>query len=397
LEAAQRRQRLQDMNLSSHRMGAWGARLNAVVLAGALVMVIHSTASSTAPTDPVRSPGLAREAGDLSGRALQALIAGMDPAAAALAGRYDPAAPRKVEAHAPGWPTYDLSYTPLFDLQALEGDEARRINSLIPATSAPILPAKPFVLTARSTAERERAVRCLANAVYYEAALEPDAGQRAVAQVVLNRVRDPNFPKSVCGVVYEGWERTTGCQFSFTCNGALLSGPIPVLYSRARKVAEAALNGSVMTEVGSATHYHADYVAPYWAPTLNKLGQIGQHIFYRWPGSAGEVAAFTGRYRGGELALSEAVLTGRAPRPNLDPAESSPPAVQLLLASASATPAPEATVQLPGRRRKATPEEIARINDLLAKSFPIQPSTTAPAAPAAAPSETVTTAPSPNG
>ena len=240
-----------------------------------------------------------------------------------------------------------------------------------PAKPAPPAPAQPFVLKASSPAERERAVRCLANAVYYEAALEPLDGQRAVAQVVLNRLRDRNFPKSICGVVYEGWERPTGCQFSFTCNGALIHHPLPQLFAETRKVAEAALNGYVMTEVGVATHYHADYVSPAWAPTLIKIGQIGAHIFYRWHGHAGLPAAFTGAYAGGETRLSEAVLTGRG----------------RIKAFAQRT---VAMLKSHGRghfygRRRPTRQEVARINAVVEQHFPTAPTpaespATAPAA-----------------
>ncbi|MFN5901342.1 MAG: cell wall hydrolase, partial [Novosphingobium sp.] len=72
-----------------------------------------------------------------------------------------------------------------------------------------------------SGVDRSRALQCLAAAVYYEARSESDVGQRAVAQVVLNRVAHPSYPNTVCGVVYQGSERTTGCQFSFTCDGSL--------------------------------------------------------------------------------------------------------------------------------------------------------------------------------
>src|SRR5690606_18879319 len=141
-------------------------------------------------------------------------------------------------------------------------------------------------------------------AVYYEAAREPRLGQEAVAQIVLNRLRHPAYPRTVCGVVYEGSQRLSGCQFTFTCDGSLYFAPEPGLWERARVVAERALKGHVAAQVGTATHYHADYVAPYWAPTLYKIVQIGAHIFYRWTGPSGEPAAFTGRYRGGEKDLS---------------------------------------------------------------------------------------------
>lgn len=130
------------------------------------------------------------------------------------------------------------------------------------------------------------ATDCLAAAAYYEAGDDP-GGQAAVAQVVINRLRHPAFPKSVCGVVFEGSTRRTGCQFTFTCDGSLARRPGTAAWTRARRTAAAALGGHVDPRVGTATHYHADYVLPYWAPGLRKLAKIGAHIFYRWPGSAG--------------------------------------------------------------------------------------------------------------
>lgn len=157
----------------------------------------------------------------------------------------------------------------------------------------------PFIMA--DDADRALAADCLADAIYYEAGFEPDDGQRAVAQVVLNRVRDPNFPNTVCGVVYQGWQRKSGCQFSFACDGSVTRRP-PGVEQRehARRLAEDALNGYVVTAVGSATHYHTDYVDPSWAPTLVEVAEIGQHIFYKWPGHAGEPAALDAPYRGGE-------------------------------------------------------------------------------------------------
>ena len=171
----------------------------------------------------------------------------------------------------------------------------------------------PFFLADRG-AERERAVHCLSEAVYYEAGYEPLDGQRAVAQVVLNRVRDPNFPDTVCGVVYQGWWRKTGCQFSFVCDGSLVRRPPSAEESaRAQAVAEQALNGYVATAVGTATHYHTDYVQPYWGSSVVRVATIGTHIFYRWPGKAGEVAALDRTYAGGEVGYWEAAAQ-RSPR-----------------------------------------------------------------------------------
>ena len=130
---------------------------------------------------------------------------------------------------------------------------------------------------------------------------------------MLNRVRDPNYANTVCGVVFEGAERVTGCQFSFTCDGSLAQTPVAWAWDRARIVAERALSGHVATQVGTATHYHADYVHPWWAPTVAKITQIGAHIFYRWKGVYGETAAFRTVYRGHEPLIDEA----RFSRPRL--------------------------------------------------------------------------------
>lgn len=148
--------------------------------------------------------------------------------------------------------------------------------------------------------DRLRAEQCLAMAVYYEAASESLAGQQAVAQVVMNRVRHPAWPDSVCGVVFQGSERVTGCQFSFTCDGSLNRRPSAAAMARARSVARAALGGFVYSPVGLATHYHTTQIYPYWAPSLHPVTTIGLHRFYRWTGANGRPGAFTASYAGGE-------------------------------------------------------------------------------------------------
>jgi len=166
------------------------------------------------------------------------------------------------------------------------------------------------VLRAASIAEREQAVNCLAAAVYFEAGTEPLAGQRAVAQVVLNRVRDPKFPASVCGVVFQGSRRGAGCQFSFVCDGSFRRRPPHARQlAEARGVAEQALAGRVAPEVETATHYHASYVHPSWERRLVKVNRIGAHIFYRRPGEAGAPSALSQRYAGGELHVAGLVRT----------------------------------------------------------------------------------------
>ena len=191
------------------------------------------------------------------------------------------------------------------------GTQAKAINAALPFSSGPISPARPFVVPASGMSE-QRALECLTQAVYYEAGFEPEAGRRAVAQVVLNRLRHPAFPKSVCGVVYQR-TRTPVCQFTFVCDGALYRSPEPGAWRQARAIAAAALAGHVERSVGVATHYHADYVAPRWAPLLAKVAQIGAHIFYRWPGAWGQPQAFRGRYIG-EPADSAALRPSRLPQ-----------------------------------------------------------------------------------
>jgi len=177
------------------------------------------------------------------------------------------------------------------------GEEARLINAAMPFDKMPVNAARPFDMASDNGLDHRRALLCLTQAVYYEAGFEPMEGRRAVAQVVLNRMRHPAFPKSVCGVVYQG-SRSPVCQFSFVCDGSLYRRPSADAWRDAQAIAAAALSGYVERSVGSATHYHADYVAPYWAPMLSKVAKLGAHIFYRWPGAWGQQAAFSGRYIG---------------------------------------------------------------------------------------------------
>ena len=178
--------------------------------------------------------------------------------------------------------------------------QAAAANAAIPFSVLPNPAAAPFKLDAADTLDRGHALDCLTMAVYYEAASEPDQGQAAVAQVVLNRLRNPLFPKTVCGVVLQGSDLPTGCQFTFTCDGSLGRLPSQTGWTRARHTAERALNGYVEKSVGEATHYHTVWVVPYWQPTLVKLTQIGAHIFYRWAGELGRPVAFHGLYAGAE-------------------------------------------------------------------------------------------------
>jgi len=163
---------------------------------------------------------------------------------------------------------------------------------------APIEGAPAFVAMDQSADNAGRALDCLTAAIYYEARSETDDGQRAVAQVVLNRVRNPAFPGSVCGVVYQGSLRSTGCQFSFTCDGSLAHRREPGAWERARAIASAALAGAVYAPVGSAMYYHTTAVHPFWENSLTPVTTIGAHIFYRWGGELDNDFEFRQRYAG---------------------------------------------------------------------------------------------------
>jgi hypothetical protein len=128
-------------------------------------------------------------------------------------------------------------------------------------------------------------IDCLTAAVYYEARGEPREGQAAVAQVVLNRLRDAHFPKTVCGVVYQGLA-SHACQFTFACDGSTAARREPGAWDRAKSVATRALDGYVVPAIGGATHYHVADLGEIWGDQLVRVAQIGQHVFYRRHGAA---------------------------------------------------------------------------------------------------------------
>ncbi len=123
---------------------------------------------------------------------------------------------------------------------------------------------------------------CLARAVYFEARSESALGQMAVAKVILNRVKSPQYPNTICGVVYQGTQRRNSCQFSFACDGQPDDVKQPAAWAQAKSVAQRAIKGDMNLGSGmnTATSYHADYVTPRWAKTLRKVSRIGRHIFY---------------------------------------------------------------------------------------------------------------------
>lgn len=363
-----------------------GRPLGRNLVAACLALALAACGAMSAERTADRAQAIVDAAGTLTPDGLSRLQSGMSAGAMRLAARFDPAPHGDAWDRTQGWSALDLARPPPFPFGPLSGADAAQLNAVLPVDDADFAPARPFFLSAAG-AERERAVLCMTQAIYYEAALEPTEGQQAVAQTVLNRVRHPDFPKSVCGVVYEGSQLPIGCQFSFTCDGSLGRPPIEPYWTRAKTVALAALDGFVAPAVGSATHYHADYVFPRWGPQMVKIVQLGAHIFYRYPGPEGAPQVLTGRYGGGELAVSlagpsqaaiaaaKAALGAQYAAQTVAQASGGRP--MLLIPSASAGGAPDAgaaaadarAVVVPGQvvagRRAPTRDEIARINAVL--------------------------------
>ncbi|MFT4056671.1 MAG: cell wall hydrolase [Novosphingobium sp.] len=245
----------------------------------------HGAVQYLAASTSARPFGLARFPVVRTMRALAAIVAAIGlssyalpvivRAPVSLAARHAPVLPRNLAVKPPFGsvaPAADTAGSP---------EAAHLLNDARRFDARPGL-ARPFAF-AGGEGDHDRALTCLAAAGWYEAG-DDAAGERAVMQVVLNRVRHAVYPASVCGVVFQGAELATGCQFTFTCDGAMTRRPAPEAWRRARELAAAALSGAVDAAVGDATHYHADYVYPYWAPSLTKVAQVGAHVFYRFAG-----------------------------------------------------------------------------------------------------------------
>jgi spore germination cell wall hydrolase CwlJ-like protein len=187
------------------------------------------------------------------------------------------------------------------------------------------------VRIARAKPTRARELDCLTQAVYFEARGESARGQEAVATVIMNRVKNPNFPKTVCGVVYQGANHHNGCQFSFACDGMVERVVESSAWSRARQVAASTLSGAVLRDIGGATHFHTTGVSPGWGSRMLRVAQVGLHVFYRF--------------------------NPHAPRPQLDDADDAPvfvsaPAItppELRLAAAVIAPAASDLATLPAQ------------------------------------------------
>ncbi|WP_417231716.1 cell wall hydrolase [Brevundimonas sp.] len=214
--------------------------------------------------------------------ALSAAAGGLDASALSIARRHDP---YTVAGGAQRDRQAELLTARLEQLRARPGSGLRQVSLTSTGPAA-----RPFRLG--NALDESRDLECLTQAVYYEARGEGRDGMKAVAQVVLNRTRHAAFPNSVCGVVFQGAARRTGCQFSFTCNGSMRRGVNPVAWNRARDVASRALSGTVFASVGNATHFHTTGVSPGWRNSLIRVNQVGSHLFYRFGGRSGSSAAF---------------------------------------------------------------------------------------------------------
>ncbi|HEY2658952.1 MAG TPA: cell wall hydrolase [Caulobacteraceae bacterium] len=283
--------------------------------------------------DQLRSARLARAAAHgFSEGALRAETLTMGPGALALAQHRDPlASGGDHEGQA-----VSLRVTSPTALAASAAPAAPASGQRPNVMRASFTPAKnpaarPFRFASGDALQSARDLDCLSDAVYYEARGETAAGQAAVAQVVLNRVRHPGFPKSVCGVVFQGVSGD-GCQFSFACDGSMHRPKESEAWRNAEHIAARALTGFVMPSVGNATHFHVVGVDPGWGPRLLKVAQVGLHVFYRFGGYSGAPSSFTGQPQ-------PSAPDDAAPAPTLVASATADgrPAGQYILASATVT------------------------------------------------------------
>lgn len=226
-------------------------------------------------TDYARASRIAEAAaGGFSEDVLQRQAAAMTPGMLRIAGQHDPF----VSAETAQRERQNSIIAAYLERPAASPSRLVRLRGEIdPAQAAPTR------LAGALNGSRE--LECLTQAVYYEARGETPAGQAAVAQVVLNRVHNPAFPKSICSVVFQGAGKRVGCQFSFACDGSMRRSREPAAWARAERVASRALAGKVVAGIGNATHFHTVNVAPNWGPRLIRTAEVGMHVFYR-PGKA---------------------------------------------------------------------------------------------------------------
>jgi hypothetical protein len=247
------------------------------------------------------------------------------------------------------------------DRAVTDRSHAQRMGAAVAEGFIPAADLDSGHITERLTARVPRSANdldCLTQAVYFEARGEPPRGQAAVAQVVLNRVRQPAFPKTVCGVVYQG-VATGGCQFSFACDGSMHRGREVEAWTRARQIAARALSGVVLADVGGATYFHATSVSPGWGPNMLRVAQVGLHVFYKM--SAHPIYVSTPR----AAPAPEQAVFASLPTDSLDPPLQLRVAMALAGKAADSAPAPahgadaKADVATPASQPAPVPEPVA--------------------------------------
>jgi len=202
------------------------------------------------------------------------------------------------------------------------------------ALRGPLAPTTNDTPARRETDVNMRELNCLAQGIYYEARGETQRGQQAVAEVIMNRVRSPAYPDTVCGVVYQGSHRVTGCQFTFTCDGSLNRRPRGRAWETAQHIAELVLKGYTRPLTGRATHYHTHAVNPVWSAGLVPTTSIGDHQFYRFPNSE-------------ERPIYQAALARRRGARRASPDEIIPPADEAVVEDVIEATATEAAAEAP--------------------------------------------------
>lgn len=362
--------------LFSDRTGGWKALVGAALTGAAVGLIVGGAylagGMAQAASQHARITRLADAAdGGFSDYQLRLAAGRMDPGILFVAERHDPYSTAGAAQRDRQIALLAARLEQRAEQKADSGGLALRASFGGPFNPA----AAPFRLGGALDASRD--LDCLTAAVYYEARGETPAGQAAVAQVVLNRVRHPAFPKSVCGVVFQGAYTGGVCQFSFACDGSMRQTRDRAAWRRAERVAARALNGYVMAEVGNATHFHTVNVAPVWGPRMLRVAQVGLHVFYRFGGRSGAPDAFTGRP---SLSIAqaddgEAALYG-APQPTLVAASTAPAGTEARMATAIVA-APAAA---PGPQRGSAPKgepELVRTGPADAAAKPSPPSLSA--------------------
>ena len=339
---------------------------SAVVAVGALMLAMGCAylGGAAAKANTVRGQAERIEGATAAGfteEALAAAAGGLDESALRIARRHDP---YTVAGGAQRDRQAELLTARLEQLRTTQSAPGLRQVSL----TGPVA-AQPFRLGGALDASRD--LECLTQAAYYEARGEGRDGMQAVAQVVLNRARHPAFPKTVCGVVFQGAGRRTGCQFSFTCDGSM-RGPVNrAAWNRARDVASSALSGRVYAAVGNATHFHTTGVSPGWRNALVRVNQVGDHLFYRFGGRSGSRGAFAYAAR-----PSTSVDAPRLIQASMDPTaavrDAGAVAYTLLVGSDAGSDKAEA----------ATATAVAPVASALAPAAPTPAAVTVEAAPA---------------